>query len=155
MKTEPYRCRICAAASGSAADQHHHEKLAHREEIEKMTATSYACICGRQFASEHARKIHITRSAGEHAPLDTASEPEPKDPGTGELVVEPADTEHAAEAPLDQGTYATWSAHVCLGMPDYMLELIATLAELATWQATLDDPEPLLTTLRRIKELAS
>lgn len=35
--------------------------------------------------------------------------------------------------------------------PDYRAELIETLAELATWEATLDDSAPVQATLARIK----
>lgn len=38
--------------------------------------------------------------------------------------------------------------------PDYRMELIETLAELATWEATLDDPGPVQATLARIKAVA-
>lgn len=38
--------------------------------------------------------------------------------------------------------------------PDYRMELIETLAELATWEATLDDSGPVQATLARIKAVA-
>lgn len=40
---------------------------------------------------------------------------------------------------------------VRMNEPDYRMELIETLAELATWEATLDDSGPVQATLARIK----
>lgn len=43
---------------------------------------------------------------------------------------------------------------VRINEPDYRMELIETLAELATWEATLADPDPIQATLARIKAVA-
>lgn len=127
MNTEPYRCRFCQSAFGSAYDKKRHMTLAHREEIEM--STEYACSCGRTFPTLQGRKVHIARASGfqdKHYPIDE---------GVGVIAAPEAvaaPEEIAADPESVQGYIALLDA-----TPDYRMELIETLAELATWQATL------------------
>lgn len=124
--------------------------------------------CGKAFDTEQGLRVHKGRA---HSKPDTApeqkvnpgEEPIPDyEPPTCEACDAPAERRESGEFLCDE---CYEDGHVTLRdlardgitlrlTPDYRMELIETLAELATWEATLDDSGPVQATLARIKAVA-
>ncbi len=132
-----------------------------RKEI-TVEAPKHACECGKTFDTEQGLRVHKGRA---HGKPDTA--PEQKvNPGEEALP----DTTYTVPPETVAADYIGEpvfnNVHIVLddlvlrippmtvAAPDYRMELIETLAELATWEATLDDPDPIQATLARIKAVA-
>ena len=111
-----------------------------RREI-TVEAPKHVCECGKAFDTEQGLRVHKGRA---HSKPDTA--PEQKvNPGEEPLPdyeapceICGAPSERARVAFLCDECYE--DGHVTLRLtPDYRMELIETLAELAMWQVHLDD----------------
>jgi hypothetical protein len=139
-----------------------------RREI-TVEAPKHVCECGKAFDTEQGLRVHKGRA---HSKPDTApeqkvnpgEEPIPDyEPPTCEACDAPAERRDSGEFLCDE---CYEDGHVTLRdlardgitlrlTPDYRMELIETLAELAMWQVHLDDGGAAAeATLARIKAVA-
>lgn len=150
MVNEPHVCDHCGSAFGSAHDKKRHMELAHREEMEAMEG--YRCVCGKTFASEQGLKVHCGRAKGVH-------EQEGDDL---DALTATADEDRTSDAYREQSRELDQPVHIIHATFDraaspeglYRMELIRTLAELATWQLDPNDTPEAYATVQRIIELA-
>ena len=113
-----------------------------RKEI-TVEAPKHVCECGKAFDTEQGLRVHKGRA---HSKPDTA--PEQK-VNPGEEPIPDYEPPKPEPKPLKIPIVA--DLRVRFNEPDYRMELIETLAELAMWEATLADPGPVQATLARIK----
>ena len=155
MVNEPHQCDHCNRAFGSAHEKKRHMELAHREET---AMDKHMCDeCGKEFGTAQGLKVHVGRAHSKHAHKPKSDHPW-KSPAVMPDTA-PEQKLNPGEEPIpDEGiiTLADLARdgigfHLAV---DYRMELIETLAELATWEATLADPDPVQATLARIKAVA-
>ena len=117
-----------------------------RKEI-TVEAPKHVCECGKAFDTEQGLRVHKGRA---HSKPDTA--PEQK-VNPGEEPIPDYEPPKPEPKPLKIPIVA--DLRVRFNEPDYRMELIETLAELAMWQVHLDDGGAAAeATLARIKAVA-
>lgn len=124
-----------------------------RKEI-TVEALKHACECGKTFDTEQGLRVHKGRAHGKTAHTPPANHPWRSSAVMPSVAPEQKLNEGEEPLPDEHVTMDEYIREGFMSTPDYRMELIETLAELATWEVTLDDSGPVQSTLARIKAVA-